>query len=389
MDKKILPKKIIVTGGGSGGHISAALSITSTLKEKYGLDPYQFLYIGGDLRMEGEKPGNSLEQELMKDMDFERKYIRAGKLQRSISFNTIKLLFRSLLGMIDSYRIIKSFRPDIVISTGGYVTVSVCLIAKLFKSKIYLHEQTATVGLTNKIVGKIADKIFISFPSSFKYFKKEKTLLTGNLVRPEIFETKGQGQLVESVKKMVSNRDRYPIIYISGGGLGSHLINETVKDSLKLLLQKYQIILQTGDNKVFNDHKSLLNTKENLTEEMKQRFLPVTYIQAKDMGYLLHNIDLYIGRAGANTVYEMGVLQIPSIFIPIPWVTHNEQYKNAEVLANLGLAEIIQEGELTSNCLLLRIQKFLEREKSIDRKQIENVFRIDANKTILKQLDLT
>ncbi len=389
MDKKILPKKIVITGGGSGGHISAALSIISTLKDNYSLDRKHFVYIGGDLRMEGEKPGNSLEQELMKDLDFERKYIRAGKLQRSLSLNTIKLLFRSLLGMVDSYKIIKSFKPDIVISTGGYVTVSVCLIAKLFKSKIYLHEQTATVGLTNKIVGKIADIIFISFPSSFKYFKKEKTLLTGNLVRPEIFETKGQGQLVESVKKMVSNRDRYPIIYISGGGLGSHLINETVKDSLKLLLQKYQIILQTGDNKVFNDYRSLLNTKEKLDEDMRQRFLPVTYIQAKDMGYLLHNIDLYIGRAGANTVYEMGVLQIPSIFIPIPWVTHNEQYKNAEVLANIGLAEIIQEGELTSNCLLLRIEKFLEKEKSIDEKQMKEIFRIDANKTILNELNLT
>ncbi len=388
MSLKPLSKKIIVTGGGSGGHISAALSVISSLQEKYTLDRDNFLYVGGDLGMEGEKPGNSLEQKLMKDKGFECKYIRAGKLQRSLSFNTIKLLFRTMLGLIDSYKIIKQFKPDIVISTGGYVTVSVCAAAKLFKSKIYLHEQTATVGLTNKIVSKWAEKIFISFPSSQRYFSKEKTVLTGNLVRPEIFETKGQGKLAESVKKMIGNRDRLPIIYISGGGLGSHLINETVKESLKMLLQKYQIILQTGDNKVFNDYKSVLNMRENFNEELKSRFLPVTFIQAKDLGYLLHNIDLYIGRAGANTVYEMGVLQIPSIFIPIPWVTHNEQYKNAEVLVNLGLAEIIQEGELTSSCLLLRIGKFLKKEMKVKKEEISKLFRTDAVTTILEEINL-
>ena len=161
MNKKQLSKRIIVTGGGSGGHISAALSVISSLEEKYILEKNHFLYVGGDLGMEGEKPGNSLEQKLMKGKSFECKYIRAGKLQRSLSFNTIRLLFRTILGLIDSYKIIKTFRPDIVISTGGYVTVSVCLIAKLLKADIYLHEQTATVGLTNKIVGKLAKKIFI------------------------------------------------------------------------------------------------------------------------------------------------------------------------------------------------------------------------------------
>jgi UDP-N-acetylglucosamine--N-acetylmuramyl-(pentapeptide) pyrophosphoryl-undecaprenol N-acetylglucosamine transferase len=187
---------------------------------------------------------------------------------------------------------------------------------------------------------------------------------------------------------MVKNKDVYPIIYISGGGLGSHLINETVKDSLKLLLQKYQVILQTGDNKVFNDYKTLIRYKEHLDKNLKSRFLPVSFIQAKDLGYLLHNIDAYVGRAGANTVYEMGVLQIPSIFIPIPWVTHNEQYRNAEVLVNLGLAEIIQEGELTSSYLLLRLEKFLQKDKKINKKELEKVFRTDAIKTILKEIEL-
>jgi len=324
----------------------------------------------------------------MKDKDFKCRYIRPGKLQRSFSFNTIKLLFRTILGFWDSYKIVKEFKPDIVISTGGFVTVHVCLMAKLFKAKIYLHEQTATVGLTNNIVGKISEKVFISFESSRKYFKKTDVALTGNLVRPEIFNTKGQGKLAECIKQMKEQQDRYPIIYISGGGLGSHLLNETVRECLSLLLQKYQIILQMGENKVFNDYKMILNTKQSLEKDLQDRFLPVTYVQSKDLGYLLNNIDLFIGRAGANTVYEMGVLQIPSIFIPIPWVTHNEQQKNAEVLVKLGLAEIIQEGELTSGCLLLRIDRFFCKKLDIDKEELKEVFKTDGNKIILKEINL-
>jgi len=388
MDKQRLDKRILITGGGSGGHISAALSIISSLQEKYILDNEHFLYVGGDLGMEGEKPGNSMEQKLMKDKDFNCKYIRPGKLQRTFSFNTIKLLLRTILGFWDSYRIVKEFKPDIVISTGGFVTVHVCLMAKLFKSKIYLHEQTATVGLTNSVVGKISEKVFISFESSRKYFTKAEAILTGNLVRPEIFNTKGQGKLAETIREMKEQQDQYPIIYMSGGGLGSHLINETVKECLPLLLQKYQIVLQTGENKVFNDFKIIENAKNSLPKELQERFLPIPYVQSNEIGYLLNNIDLFVGRAGANTVYEMGVLQIPSIFIPIPWVTHNEQQKNAEVLVKLGLAEIIQEGELTSGCMVLRIDKFFSKKLNIDKEELKKVFKTDANRLILEEIGL-
>jgi len=388
MEKQKLNKKIIVTGGGSGGHISAALSIISSLQDKYILTNDNFLYVGGDLGMEGEKNGDSLEQRIMKGKDFNCKYIRPGKLQRSFSLNSIKLFFRSTLGFIDSYKIVKEFKPDIVISTGGFVTVHVCLVAKLFKSKIYLHEQTATVGLTNKIVGKVSDKIFISFDSSKKYFPKSKTILTGNLVRSEIFNTNGQDKFVNEIKLMKEKQSHLPIIYISGGGLGSHLINETIKNSLALLLRRYQIILQTGDNKVFKDYDSLLNSRDSLDKEMKERFILTKYINEKEIGFVLNNINLYVGRAGANTVYELGVLQIPSIFIPIPWVTHNEQEKNAEVLKNLGLADIISEGELTPECLILRIGKFLDQKRDIDKEKLKKIFKTNANDLILKSIGI-
>jgi UDP-N-acetylglucosamine--N-acetylmuramyl-(pentapeptide) pyrophosphoryl-undecaprenol N-acetylglucosamine transferase len=264
----------------------------------------------------------------------------------------------------------------------------VCLVAKLLKAKIYLHEQTAAAGLSNRIIGRCADKIFLTFPSSKEYFPKGKTVHTGNLLRPEILNKSGTGNIVDSVKNMLVNQEEFPIIYISGGGLGSHILNITVKDALLILLQDFQIILQTGDNQTFKDYQVLNKEKEKLSKNLAKRFLPVKYVREKEIGFLLNNIDLFVGRAGANSVYEMGVLKIPSIFIPIPWVTHNEQEKNALILKELGLAEIIPQGELTPENLALKIKRFYEKPKNFDTQEIDKVFLKDAHKIILQNIGL-
>lgn len=386
--KNKLPVKIVVTGGGSGGHVSAASTMISALKEKYTLTNQTFIYIGGDLGMMDEKPGNSIEKKVFSNETFNQAYIRAGKLQRKFSLKAVYLLFRVLLGFWDSYKILRIFKPDIVISTGGFVSVLVCLVAKLLKAKIYLHEQTAAAGLSNRIIGRYADKIFLTFPSSKEYFPKDKTVHTGNLLRPQIFNKSGAGNVVGSVKNMLVNQEEFPIIYISGGGLGSHILNITVKDALLILLQDFQIILQTGDNQTFKDYQVLNKEKEKLSKNLAKRFLPVKYVREKEIGFLLNNIDLFVGRAGANSVYEMGVLKIPSIFIPIPWVTHNEQEKNALVLKELGLAEIVPQGELTPENLALKIKRFYEKPKNFDTQEIDKVFLKDAHKIILQNIGL-
>lgn len=387
-DRKELKKKIIVTGGGSGGHVSTAYSIIKIIQNRYSNFQENLLYIGGDLGMQDEKPGNSIEKRIFKKESFNQKYIRAGKLQREISLKSMLRLLRVVLGFFDSINIIKEFKPDIVISTGGFVSVPVCIIAKLFKADVYLHEQTAVVGLSNKIVGKFAKKIFITFPSSEKYFSKEKVIHTGNLLRQEIFNKSGSGPIVESLKEMIEIQEEYPIIYISGGSLGSHCINIAVKDALQSLLQDYQIVLQTGDNKTFNDYDSIKKERKKLREDLQKRLLLVKYVQNYEIGYLLNNIDLFVGRSGANTVYEMGILRIPSILIPIPWVTHNEQAMNAQILQNAGLAEIMNEGELTPEQLVIKINSFLKKEKKINDQMLKNIFKKDADKKILEYLQL-
>ncbi len=383
-----LERKIVVTGGGSGGHISSASAIISAIQERYSNYEENLLYIGSDLGMEGEKNGISLEKKFFQNETFKQEYIRTGKMQRRFSLSTLILMFRTILGFIDSYKILKNFRPDIVISTGGFVTVPVCLVAKIFKAKIYLHEQTAAVGLANKIVSRYAEKIFTVFPSSEKYFPKNKTIRTGNLVRKEIFLKSGKGPIIEPLKKMIAQQEQLPIIYISGGGLGSHIINETVKDSLINLLQDFQIVLQTGDNNVNNDYDSLMQEKLKLDPGISERFFPVKYITNEEIGFLFSNIDMFVGRAGANTVYEMGLLRIPSILIPIPWVTHNEQEKNAEILVDTGLGIIIKEGELTPEKLGIEIKSFYKRNKVLDENKLKEIFVLNASDKILDSIKI-
>lgn len=386
--KKVLKKRIVVTGGGSGGHVSVASAIISALREKYELTNQNFLYVGGDLGMSNERPGKSIEKRIFSKENFNQKYIRAGKLQRRFSLKSLYLLIRVIFGFWDSFIILKKFKPDIVISTGGFVSVPVCLIAKILKAQIYLHEQTAAVGLSNKIVGKYANKIFITFPSSEEYFPKGKTLHSGNLVREEIFNKSGRGPIVQPLKKMLEQQEEFPIVYISGGSLGSHIINSTVKECLLSILQDFQIILQTGDNQEYKNYELLVKERRKLSANLRDRFFPIKYVGRKEIGFLLNNINFFVGRSGANTVYEMGVLKIPSIFIPIPWVTHNEQERNAKVLKNLGLAEILPEGELIPENLVLKMKRFYNREKNYDEKEIDKTFLKNAQKIILEEIGL-
>lgn len=388
---KILEKKILITGGGSGGHISAATAIIDGLKRRYSNVHEQILYVGGKLAMEGEKEGSSLEQRLFKDSDIDFVAIRAGKLQRYFSFNSIKLLFGVFGGVIDARKVVKQYKPDLVISTGGYVTVPVCFVAWLHKIPVYIHEQTAAVGLTNKTTSKFAKRVYTSFPSSERYFPKGKVVHVGNAVREKVFKTDGTGEVVDAVKAMLPNRDKLPILLFTGGGQGSHKLNITVRQMIPYLVEEFQVVIQTGQNEVYKDYDILQKEWRKLSEEKKSRFFPVKYIDAEQIGYLFSNTDIHIGRAGANFVYEIGVLKIPSIFIPLPFVTHNEQEKNAQTLVDYGLAKIIPEGELTPEHLFNEIKKFSREIRSglkIDVEGLEKTFTTDAVDRILADLKL-
>jgi UDP-N-acetylglucosamine--N-acetylmuramyl-(pentapeptide) pyrophosphoryl-undecaprenol N-acetylglucosamine transferase len=378
------PKKILITGGGSGGHVSVASALIEGIREKYPEVFSNLIYVGGDLGMIGEDYGNSLEQKRFKNADFKCVYIRAGKLQRSFSISTIRLAFRTVLGFFDAFKILNQEKPDLIFSTGGFVSVPVC-IAGFFRSiPVFLHEQTAAVGLANQIVGKFAKKIFTTFSSSSQYFNQKKVFQTGNIIREAVLQKSGSGNVVDSIKIM--QRNRLPIIYISGGGLGSHKLISYILENIDSLIKDYYIILQMGDNQTNKDFEFAQKVLNQLPGNIQNRFFPVKYVIESEIGYMYNKISLYIGRAGANTVYEIGVLQIPSIFIPIPWVTHDEQTKNAQTLVSLGLSEILPEKQLESTNISVYIKEFLSRELGINMKKIEELFPTHALEMILSHI---
>ena len=164
---------------------------------------------------------------------------------------------------------------------------------------------------------------------------------------------------------MVTNK-KLPFVYISGGSLGSHSINTKIYESLPNLLKKYRVLLQTGDNEIFKDFEKGIDIKNSLITEEKEKLVIKKYIDTDSIGYVLNNMDYFIGRAGANTVYEIGVLKKYALFIPIPWVTHNEQYLNAKVLNDIGTANILEEKYLDQADIVKEIEK-IRRTDSIER----------------------
>ncbi len=386
--------KIMITGGGSGGHLSVVKGLIDALIQDYNTPVQNIVYVGGDLGMEGEKKGNSLEQKQFKDSKFKTYYIRAGKLQRKLSLNTILLLFRSILGFFDSLSVVKKENPTIIISSGGFISVPVCTAGHIFHKPIFLHEQTASVGLSNKIVGNFSKKIYVSFKESIKYSPKEKTIHTGNIVRKEIFNSKATKETDKEIVALMVTNKQLPFIYISGGSLGSHSINMKVFESLNDLLRKYRVLLQTGDNETFKDYEKAIQLKGNLIDGYKERLVIKKYIDGKSIGYVLNGMDIFVGRAGANTVYEIGVLKKPALFIPIPWVTHNEQYLNAKILSDIGSANILEEKYLKECNLTEEIERFSNQVKlrKIDYKKLEALFPTNATYKILddifKSLDI-
>lgn len=382
--KKILDKKILITGGGSGGHVSVSHGYIEQLKNEYSNVDDMILYVGSDLSMVGEKRTDSLESRVMKDLGIPFVSIRAGKLQRSFELETIKLLFRSILGIYDAIKLVKRYKPNIIFCSGGYLGVPVSIAAWIFKIPIFLHEQTAAVGLSNNFVGKFAKKIFITFPSSEKYFPKGKTIHTGNIVREVIFNTKSDTPLAKAVELM--KKENKKIIYVTGGSQGSHKINTVISQILKYALEEYQLIIQTGDNQVTKDYDILYKEWHKLPSMLQKRLYVTKYVNSDEIGYIFKNSDLVIGRAGANTVYELGVLKKLSILIPIPWVTHNEQFLNAKILEDAGICTILPEGELTCEKLHSTILKVLNtKPNSIDIKKLEDIFILNAKEKIVEE----
>ena len=331
----------------TGGHVTPALALIRELEKRGEKD---LIFIGRQEMMEGDKTP-SIEATLIPQTGVKFFAIHPGRLQRAFTRYTIPALIRTPLGFFESLTILLRESPDVVVSFGGYVALPVVLAAWVLRIPILTHEQTVVIGLANRIITFFADRIAVSFESSLRYFPPKKVVLTGNPVRPEIFEVKS---------KRFEFTSRRPVLYFTAGNQGSHVLNTVVSEVLPQLLEKYVVVHQVGAAGIYDDYGELRLASQKLPEHLRRYYFLERYIGPDDIGALLGSSDLVIGRSGANTVADLAARRVPALFIPLPFATHDEQTKNARMLVDAGSAEILPQRELTPERLLAVIEMMME-----------------------------
>jgi UDP-N-acetylglucosamine--N-acetylmuramyl-(pentapeptide) pyrophosphoryl-undecaprenol N-acetylglucosamine transferase len=327
--------RLMVSGGGTGGHIYPALALIKQVKAN---EPdSKILYIG-------TKKG--LESKIVPDSGIDFKTIEIQGFKRSLSLENFKTVGLFLSSVVKARKMIKAFKPDVVLGTGGYVSGAVVFAASMMGIPTVIHEQNSVVGVTNKFLSKFVKKIAISFEAAASQFPQNKVVLTGNPRATEVVK------IQPSPLSQFGLSNEIPTVLIFGGSRGAEKINRVTMDNLEQLYDRpYQTLFVTG-----RVHFEQLTKDVDLTQyQSKVAVLP--YIA--NMPEILSNIEAIVGRAGATSLAEITSLGIPSILIPSPYVTNDHQTKNAMSLVDNQAAEMIKESELTAESLMTKLDNLM------------------------------
>ncbi|KKQ67155.1 MAG: hypothetical protein US86_C0001G0082 [Candidatus Daviesbacteria bacterium GW2011_GWA2_38_24] len=362
----------------TGSHFTPAQAVIKELKKFKDID---IVYIGRKTTIEGDKTP-SVESKVLPTLGVKYLTITAGRLQRSFTPYTFLSLLKIPVGFVQSFAILLNEKPDVVISFGGYVAVPTVFSAWLLNIPVIIHEQTLVTGLANTISSFFADKIAVSFKDAV-LFDKRKQVVTGNPMREELvnFAEEGLEEFIKIAKKAKS--EKLPLILVTGGNQGSHLLNQTIGEILDELTEISFVIHQTGDSK----YKDFEYLKENQIKN-PERYLVKKWIDAKDVGYIFKNIDLAVSRAGINTLQELSYFGIPTLLVPIPYLYKNEQEVNAKFFKELGLAKVIKQSELDGQKLLETIKEAFSKLTELKEraKRSKEVVILDAAKRLTQEI---
>lgn len=325
---------IILTGGGTAGHINPAISIAQTFKSK--LPDCNILFIGNE---------NSLEERLVKKAGFDIKFVKVQGIRRKLSLDNIKTAVRFLTSVSDCKKIIRDFKADAVIGTGGYVSAPAVYAAYRLGIKTYIHEQNAFPGVASKFLSKYADTVFISFESSRKYFRKSKNVvLSGNpLGEAFLFNDKKEARQILGIPE-----NAFYLLSFAGS-LGAREVNKLFIDFIAKN-NKQKDFMHTHATGSYG-YKWMPDELKKKGVDIKDTTVTTVTEYIYDMPLRLAASDLVISRAGAITLGEITAQGKPSILIPSPNVTNNHQYHNAMSLVDRGAAMILEEKYATAEKL--------------------------------------
>lgn len=351
-------KKIVLTGGGTAGHVTPNLALLPRFKELN----YEVSYIGSY---------DGIEKKLVSDFDLPYCGIATGKLRRYFSLKNFTDPFRIIKGYFQARKYLKKVKPDLVFSKGGFVAVPVVRAAHSLKIPCIIHESDMTPGLANKLCIPVAKKVCCNFPETMAYLPKDKAVLSGSPIREEI----KTGDASKG-KDFCGFTSELPVLLIMGGSLGAAAVNKAVRDSLDELLKDFQIVHLCGKGKLDTSLENVEGYKqfEYVKDELKDIFALT---------------DLIISRAGANAICEFLALRKPNMLIPLPSAgSRGDQLLNAKSFEKQGFSIVVDESDLTKELLTEKVQElYNEKETYIhNMNQSETSDAIDIISGLIKNI---
>ncbi len=348
-------KKIVLTGGGTAGHVTPNIALLPALQEA----GYEIQYIGSYA---------GIEKTLIEEHGIPYHGISTGKLRRYFDLKNFSDVFRVLKGYSEAKSKLAEIKPDVVFSKGGFVSVPVIRAAAALKIPCIIHESDMTPGLANKLCIPVAKKVCCNFPETLKNLPAEKAVYTGSPIRKELSE----GDKNIALEMCGFNEDK-PVLMVIGGSLGAQSVNETVRECLPKLLERFQVVHLCGKDKVDNMMLGIEGYKqfEYIDEELKD-FLAMA--------------DVVISRAGANAICELKELKIPNVLIPLSAGSRGDQILNAASFAEQGFSEVVREEALDPQMLIETVFKTYDnRDKYIE--AMTNAEHLDPVKMIMELIE--
>ncbi|MCR5755749.1 MAG: undecaprenyldiphospho-muramoylpentapeptide beta-N-acetylglucosaminyltransferase [Acetatifactor sp.] len=349
-------KKIVLTGGGTAGHVTPNIALLPSLQEA----GYEVAYIGSY---------DGIEKRLIGDFDIPYKGIATGKFRRYLDVKNITDPFRVIKGFAEARAYLKKFAPDVVFSKGGFVSVPVVRAAASLHIPCIIHESDMTPGLANKLCIPVAKKVCCNFPETLPLLPEEKAVLTGSPIRAEL----ASGNKVAGLNLCGFTANK-PVIMVIGGSLGAANVNTAVREALPKLLEDFQVVHLCGKDKIDN---LLLNTPG---------YKQFEYVKA-ELKDLFAMADIVISRAGANAICELLALKKPNILIPLPAASsRGDQILNAGSFESQGFSIVLNEDDLTTGLLLDKVHElYFNRQKYID--SMSKSGQLDSIQTIMKLIE--
>lgn len=352
--------RIILTGGGTGGHLFPLIAVAEKIKE---LNPQtEFFFIG---------PSGKMEKEVMERAGIPTRSVATGKVRRYFSFLNFLDVFRAPIGIFQAFWHLLVIMPDAIFSKGGYASMPVVVAGWFYRIPVLIHESDANPGMANSILAKFAKRVAVSYEEAANYFPPEQVVLTGNPLRKIV--TTGDPA---SARQRYSLLESKKIIYVTGGSLGARNINNKILNILPELLHKYQVIHQTGDA---NYDEVTKKAGELGIKAGHGGYHPIAFV-GEEVKDILAVADLVISRAGANTISEIAANKKPCILIPLNTAANDHQRMNAFSLAKYGACLVLEENNLGEHMLLSKIEEIMENQEINEklRANIANFYHPDA-----------